>query len=45
MDEFLGRLIEELQPYLNEDEIAYDVKVMVNNGVTENRIALRSRVD
>ena len=41
MDEFLGRLIEELQPYLNEDEIAYDVKVMVNNGVTENRIALR----
>ena len=23
MDDFLGRLIEELQPYLNEDEIAY----------------------
>ena len=41
MDEFLRRLIEELQPYLNEDEVAYDVKVMVNNGVTENRIALR----
>lgn len=41
MDDFLGRLIEKLQPYLNENEVAYDVKVMVNNGVTENRIALR----
>ena len=41
MEDFFELLIAELEQYLTEDECAYPVRVLLNNDVAEERIAVR----